>query len=148
MTIDPVNGTDDPGGTATSSTDKKPTTLTSMDTMVTTSGRPMVTTDRYPAASSKTVCFVNKTNICVYLLWVIVLHLILENRLIFWNLRHLRCYWRDVVVAGLRCLTSTSDSSVLHDFSALNFLQSTECMFSLFDLQVCLCYTQKLEILK
>lgn len=46
VTIDPINGMDDTGVTVTSSTDKNLTTLTSMDTMVTTNDLPMVTTDR------------------------------------------------------------------------------------------------------
>lgn len=45
VTIDPINGMDDPGVTITHSTDKNLTTPTSMDTMVTTNGLPMVTTD-------------------------------------------------------------------------------------------------------
>lgn len=46
VTIDPINGMDDPGVTTTSSTDKNLTTLTSMEIMATTNGLPMVTTDR------------------------------------------------------------------------------------------------------
>lgn len=45
-TIDPINGMDDPGVTITSSTDKNLTTLTSMETTVTTNGLPMAITDR------------------------------------------------------------------------------------------------------
>lgn len=46
MTIDPINGMDDPGVTITRSTDKNLTTRITMDTMVTTKGLPMATTDR------------------------------------------------------------------------------------------------------
>lgn len=46
VTIDPINGMDDPGVTITSSTDKNRTTLTSMETMGTASGLPTATTDR------------------------------------------------------------------------------------------------------
>lgn len=46
MTIDPINGMDDPGVTITHSTDKNLTIPTSMDSMATTNGLPMVTTDR------------------------------------------------------------------------------------------------------
>lgn len=77
MTIDPTSGMDDPGVTVTSSTDKNLTTTTSMETTVTTNGLPMATTDRNVSARSKTVYFVNKTKICVYLLLVMILHLML-----------------------------------------------------------------------
>lgn len=46
VTIDPINGMDDPGVTITRSTDKNLTTPINMDTMVTTKGLPMATTDR------------------------------------------------------------------------------------------------------
>ena len=46
MTIDPINGMDDPGVTTAHSTDKNLTTRITMDTMVTTKGLPMATTDR------------------------------------------------------------------------------------------------------
>lgn len=46
VTIDPINGMDDPGVTITHSTDKNLTIPTSMDSMATTNGLPMVTTDR------------------------------------------------------------------------------------------------------
>ena len=46
MTIDPINGMDDPGVTTTRSTDKNLTTPINMDTMVTTKGLLMATTDR------------------------------------------------------------------------------------------------------
>ena len=46
VTIDPISGMDDPGVTITRSTDKNLTTPINMDTMVTTSGLPMATTDR------------------------------------------------------------------------------------------------------
>jgi len=45
VTIDPISGMDDPGVTITRSTDKNLTTPINTDTMVTTSGLPMVTTD-------------------------------------------------------------------------------------------------------
>lgn len=45
-TIGPISGMDDPGVTTTHSTDKNLITPTSMDTMVTTNGLPMVTTER------------------------------------------------------------------------------------------------------
>ncbi|KAK2488724.1 hypothetical protein MC885_010067, partial [Smutsia gigantea] len=44
VTIGPISGMDDPGVTITHSTDKNLTTPSSMDTMVTTNGLPMVTT--------------------------------------------------------------------------------------------------------
>ena len=46
VTIDPISGMDDPGVTITRSTDKNLTTPINMDTMVTTNGLPMATTDR------------------------------------------------------------------------------------------------------
>ena len=46
VTIDPINGMDDPRVTITRSTDKNLTTPINMDTMVTTKGLPMATTDR------------------------------------------------------------------------------------------------------
>ena len=46
VTIDPINGMDDPGVTTTRSTDKNLTTPINMDTMVTTKGLLMATTDR------------------------------------------------------------------------------------------------------
>ena len=46
MTIDPINGMDDPGVTTAHSTDKNLTTPVNMDTTVTTNDLPMATTDR------------------------------------------------------------------------------------------------------
>lgn len=51
MTVDQASGTDDPGGTVTSSRDKTPTTSHSMDTVATSSSLPTGTTDRTPAVS-------------------------------------------------------------------------------------------------
>lgn len=46
VTIDPINGMDDPGVTTAHSTDKNLTTPVNMDTTVTTNDLPMATTDR------------------------------------------------------------------------------------------------------
>ena len=46
VTIDPINGMDDPGITIAHSTDKNLTTPVNTDTTVTTKGLPMATTDK------------------------------------------------------------------------------------------------------
>ncbi|CAK7295627.1 RNA guanine-N7 methyltransferase activating subunit [Vulpes lagopus] len=66
VTIDPISGMDDPGVAITHSTDKNLTTPTSMDTMVTTSGLPMVTIDGMSAALGKTISSVNMTKVCIF----------------------------------------------------------------------------------